>query len=389
MSLPSLSPHINPSQLRECIGMAEQDVGSRIVAYEQRIYSYQEAARAAEEQRTSFLPLIEDCKLKANSLSKEDPENQKLQTIIKAIQEAMVILHSSFRGYLESTDIGIVNKTALPPFEIPRSVLNVAHHILSLGRIYLLKEIKRPISSLSTPPPLKVIGFGSHRQVIKLPVHSRGNINQGEFVIHTLVRNLPCVLPLAWTSTSELVTPLRPFTLKRYVKKFPELESSQYQKLLCDLLTGLFHLHAKGVVHCDIKPDNLFITDEGSLEIGDFGLSSITGDSHAVKGSLGYFAPEILTEGYTAAPPRDIWAVGIVIWQICTKKPFSIYTEPRDYCEYLRSPLLQELIDATIKGELFPPHLGDLLVKMLRTNPRERITAKEALEHPYFLHLSI
>jgi len=389
VSLASLSSHINPSQLRECIEMAEQDVESRIVAYQQRMYSYQEAARAAEEHTTSFLPLIEDCSLKANSLSKEDPENQKLQTKTKAIDKAMRILHCSFHGYLVSTDIGIVDRAAPPPFEIPRSVLEIAHHILSLGRIYLLKEIKRPFSSRSNPPPLKVIGFGSHTQVVKFPVHSTGSINQGEFVIHTLVRNLPCVLPLAWTSTSELVTPLRPFTLNRYVKKFPELESNHYQKLLCDLLTGLFHLHEKGVVHCDIKPDNLFITDEGSLEIGDFGLSSITGDSHAVKGSLGYFAPEILTEGYTAAPPRDIWAVGIVIWQICTKKPFSIYTEPHNYCEYLRSPFLQQLINATIKGETFPEHLGDLLVKMLRTNPRERITAKEALEHPYFRHISI
>ncbi|XP_076047411.1 serine/threonine-protein kinase Chk1-like [Oratosquilla oratoria] len=90
------------------------------------------------------------------------------------------------------------------------------------------------------------------------------------------------------------------------------------------LREGVDFLHSKGVVHRDIKPDNLLLTEDGVLKITDLGLSSIfvwRGVEVPLRGFVGtqhYMAPEIFTGRSYRGPPVDMWACGVVLFNMLT-----------------------------------------------------------------------
>src|SRR5207244_2471928 len=92
------------------------------------------------------------------------------------------------------------------------------------------------------------------------------------------------------------------------------------------MLAGLAHLHAQGVMHRDIKPANLFLCRDGTLKLLDFGLvrgeehTAITGQGEVV-GTLSYLAPELVV-GKDATPASDMWSVGCVLYRmLCGVRP--------------------------------------------------------------------
>jgi hypothetical protein len=95
------------------------------------------------------------------------------------------------------------------------------------------------------------------------------------------------------------------------------------------MLEGLAHAHARGVVHRDIKPANVMLAGEGQVEVKilDFGLALMQ-DEHTltargdVPGTLAYISPERLS-GEPARPAADVWAVGVILWEALTgRHPF-------------------------------------------------------------------
>jgi serine/threonine protein kinase len=101
-------------------------------------------------------------------------------------------------------------------------------------------------------------------------------------------------------------------------------------------LSTLAHLHASGIIHRDIKPENILVTESGSLQLADFGLS-IRSESDAPVtrvGTLDYMAPEVVNcprkrnpqdwkdrtdLHYTAAV--DVWALGVLVYELCLGEP--------------------------------------------------------------------
>ncbi|CAG9320692.1 unnamed protein product [Blepharisma stoltei] len=84
------------------------------------------------------------------------------------------------------------------------------------------------------------------------------------------------------------------------------------------LCSGIKYLHSNLIIHCDLKPENIFCTEK-ELKIGDFGLSRIvpTLDAH-INGSSGttnYYSPEIEKGWYNSK--RDIWALGVILYEMC------------------------------------------------------------------------
>lgn len=160
------------------------------------------------------------------------------------------------------------------------------------------------------------------------------------------------------------------------------------------LLRGLAHLHSHGVIHRDVKLDNIMLrraNDLCSAQLGDFGLATIVrfgeaGPSGAV-GSLQYIAPEVLlsTDGNDSYSfSADMWSAGVVLYAVlsCTF-PFS---------SSRKGGSERKILDGAFNfdGEAWS-HVSaeakSLIRKLLVVDPKRRLTAHRALRHPWFAEL--
>ncbi|OBA23335.1 kinase-like protein [Metschnikowia bicuspidata var. bicuspidata NRRL YB-4993] len=99
-----------------------------------------------------------------------------------------------------------------------------------------------------------------------------------------------------------------------------KLDEFRVWKILIEIVSGLKYIHLKNYLHLDLKPANIFITFDGSLKIGDFGLSAklpILEEDFDLEGDRNYIAPELINDKiYT--PYADIFSVGLIILEIAT-----------------------------------------------------------------------
>jgi hypothetical protein len=108
----------------------------------------------------------------------------------------------------------------------------------------------------------------------------------------------------------------------RQAMRAGELDDAAAVEAAAQVLEGLAHAHARGIVHRDVKPSNVLLAegDELSARLLDFGLAQLaeeesltaTGD---VPGTLAYVPPERLVQGESGGPPADVWAVGTMLWE--------------------------------------------------------------------------
>lgn len=150
------------------------------------------------------------------------------------------------------------------------------------------------------------------------------------------------------------------------------------------ILNALETLHALNIVHRDLKPENLiFRNDElSSLVIIDFGLATVYQGKPLMTrcGSPGYVAPEILNNlGYDCK--SDCFSVGVIMYILLTSK-FVFYA--KDYQEILRK---NKYCRVAYPSKLWDPlskEAMNLCQALLQKNPCDRLTAKQALQHPWF-----
>ncbi|KAI0778091.1 Pkinase-domain-containing protein [Trametes elegans] len=188
---------------------------------------------------------------------------------------------------------------------------------------------------------------------------------------------------------------------------------SEVKTLMLQLLSAVAHCHERWILHRDLKTSNLLMNNRGTIKVADFGLARRYGDPVGVGGltqlvvTLWYRAPEILMGTTTYSTAVDMWSVGCIFAELLLNEPlfqakgeiemismiFKLLGPPtsQDWPEYNSLPLAKTItLPAPHPPQLRQklPHITnaglDLMLRLLAYDPDRRITAEEALKHPYF-----
>ncbi|PGH19257.1 CMGC/CDK/CDC2 protein kinase [Polytolypa hystricis UAMH7299] len=188
------------------------------------------------------------------------------------------------------------------------------------------------------------------------------------------------------------------------------LGEAMVKKFMAQLVEGVRYCHSHRILHRDLKPQNLLIDREGNLKLADFGLARAFGVplrtyTHEVV-TLWYRAPEILLGGRQYSTGVDMWSVGAIFAEMCTRKAlfpgdseideifkiFKILGTPDEHAwpGVTSFPDFKTSFPKWKRGDLrkivpgLEPAGIDLLDAMLVYDPAQRISAKQSCNHPYF-----
>jgi hypothetical protein len=169
----------------------------------------------------------------------------------------------------------------------------------------------------------------------------------------------------------------------------PVRKAIDYARQVAD---GLAAAHARGIAHRDIKPDNLFVTDDGRVKILDFGLAQ-TGsvaaegahtialtqapitDAGTVLGTVGYMAPEQV-RGLGVDHRADLFALGCVLYEMCTGQRAFKGATPADT---MTAVLSNDPPELSLSGQPTPPALDRIVRRCLEKQPTERFQSARDL----------
>jgi serine/threonine protein kinase/Tfp pilus assembly protein PilF len=161
-------------------------------------------------------------------------------------------------------------------------------------------------------------------------------------------------------------------TLKEKLSSGP-LDIQTAIDIVSQIAAGLKHAHARGLVHRDIKPGNIMLTEEGQAKILDFGLAKLSWGvdltrTMAVMGTPAYMSPE-QAKGEAVDQRTDIWSLGCVFFEmLAAQPPFSGKHEQARLYSILNEPP-QRISD--LRKDL-PHQLGMIIQRCLEKNPRDR-----------------
>lgn len=155
---------------------------------------------------------------------------------------------------------------------------------------------------------------------------------------------------------------------------------STARRYLRDVVAGLMYIHAHNIIHGDLKPDNLLVTNNGNVKIADFSVSQVfEDDNDELRRSPGtpvFTAPECCLGSTYRGRAADTWAVGVTLYcLIFGQYPFLGDTLQDTYDKIVNNAL-------TLPDDL-DPQLKNLLEGLLCKDPKHRITLPSVAEHPW------
>ena len=167
--------------------------------------------------------------------------------------------------------------------------------------------------------------------------------------------------------------------LQNFVKKRRKLCEKTAKILYRQIIQGIKYIHSKGIVHRDIKLENILLDLNNIVKICDFGVGKLTQKGQKLMDQCGtpvYMAPEIIKgDGYEGFPV-DVWSSGVALYIMLSGNiPFN-----RDKTHDLQSAIMNLPYK---KIDDISDNANDLLQNILEKNPNKRLTPDEILEHPW------
>ncbi|HAS56022.1 MAG TPA: hypothetical protein DD377_05660 [Firmicutes bacterium] len=156
------------------------------------------------------------------------------------------------------------------------------------------------------------------------------------------------------------------------------LSISDACEVMLQLTSGIDYIHRHGLIHRDIKPDNLFYMSDGTIKISDFGISTPIGSyckGDTIQGTIYYCAPEVLT-GAPASIANDIYSMGVVFFETLTGQlPFDGASLEEVALKQLkkRFPEPSKILPS------IPKSIDKIIITACRKRPEERYPTSEAM----------
>ena len=274
----------------------------------------------------------------------------------------------SIKKYGSEHNYNSYPKTNLSYYKIGRSIghgafgkVNIALHVLS-GHIVAIKsfnKIKKTFPMNKILYEIKLLKkLRSHKNIIKYFEHFE---NEKHFFI--VMENI-CG-----------------GNLLNAINKMSKFSESMAKNIFKQLIETIKYLHSIGIVHRDIKPDNILLDLDSTIKLCDFGVSKEVKEGQLLTDSCGtpaFVAPEILKDSPYNPYMTDIWSSGVVLYAMITGFfPFRGVNETELHKNIL-SGAFPKLKDVSNE-------LKDLLNKILEVNPNKRITIDNILKHPWII----
>ncbi|XP_052222433.1 phosphorylase b kinase gamma catalytic chain, skeletal muscle/heart isoform-like isoform X2 [Dreissena polymorpha] len=174
-----------------------------------------------------------------------------------------------------------------------------------------------------------------------------------------------------------------------YLTQVVTLSEKRTRLFMKQLLTAVEYLHSKNIVHRDLKPENILLDDNLNLKVSDFGFATVLGPNEELSelcGTPGYLAPEVLAVSmYDNVPGYrhevDMWACGVIMYTLlCGAPPFW----HRKQMQMLRMIMQGNYKFGSPEWDDITQTAKDLISKLLVVDPRQRMTARQTLNHPFF-----
>lgn len=162
-------------------------------------------------------------------------------------------------------------------------------------------------------------------------------------------------------------------TLKQLIQEKGRLNPIVAAQITIRILSALQHAHENGIIHRDIKPQNILVHSDGHIKVSDFGIARMANSStlskgDSVMGSVHYFSPE-QASGHTADVTSDIYSVGVVLYEMLTGRvPFDGDSPVAIAMQHLHN---EPTPIATLAPDV-PPGIIHVCMMAMEKNPRHR-----------------
>jgi len=169
--------------------------------------------------------------------------------------------------------------------------------------------------------------------------------------------------------------------------KVGKFDEGQAAFIINQILKAITYCHKMNIIHRDIKPENIMITNReknGCLQVKliDFGTAKIFEKGHQENkyvGSSYYMAPEIIKRKYDEK--CDLWSIGVIMYILLTGRPPFDGNDDDEILENVKKGVFDK---SSYPYPLLSSQSKDLIDKLLQYDPKKRISADQAIEHPWF-----